>query len=97
MLRAFLHEKANPSASHSGNSNPSKSEDSQIDLNEMILGKHAKDLLEMFGLLDRQVNAGAILLMVLRLRQCCSHLSLLSQVRSCFYIPLFPLTFSYHK
>lgn len=50
----------------------------------LVLGKQAEELLDMFGLLNSNVNAGAILLMVLRLRQCCSHLSLLREVRLCF-------------
>ena len=48
--------------------------------NQLVFGKHVEQLLEMFGLLNNNINAGAILLMVLRLRQCCSHLSLLREV-----------------
>eukprot|EP00794_Sanderia_malayensis_P003749 gene3749-4271_t len=71
MLRSFVKDKGNPGAS---------SGESQVDMNKKILGKSFQELLEMFGLENRHVNAGgALLLMVLRLRQCCSHLSLLHQ------------------
>ena len=48
---------------------------------KLLFEKSIEELLEIFGLLNNKVNAGAILLMVLRLRQCCSHLSLLCEVR----------------
>ena len=48
---------------------------------KFLFGKSMEELLEIFGLLNNRVNAGAILLMVLRLRQCCGHLSLLCEVR----------------
>jgi len=47
---------------------------------KFLFGKSMEELLEIFGLLNNRVNAGAILLMVLRLRQCCGHLSLLCEV-----------------
>lgn len=45
-----------------------------------VLGKEVEELMKAFGLVHDNVTAGAILLMVLRLRQCCSHLSLLLEV-----------------
>ncbi len=90
MLQKFLQDKAHVPTSHPTGSNATQSSDSQIDLKKRILGKNFDELLDMFGLLNRQVNAGAILLMVLRLRQCCSHLSLLCEVCLFLYEYFYP-------
>ncbi|XP_065053319.1 transcription termination factor 2-like isoform X2 [Rhopilema esculentum] len=47
---------------------------------KFIFGKELHEFLDMIGILKQDINAGTILLLVLRLRQCCSHLSLLLQV-----------------
>lgn len=98
MLREFLQGKEHPHRVETA----AKRSEAEEQLSKTILGKDVNELLDMFGLLNRQVNGGAILLMVLRLRQCCNHLSLLREVlacpvtMSCYYVLLLcPVTMSY--
>eukprot|EP00112_Aurelia_sp_Birch-Aquarium-sp1_P020318 Seg5208.2 transcript_id=Seg5208.2/GoldUCD/mRNA.D3Y31 product="Transcription termination factor 2" protein_id=Seg5208.2/GoldUCD/D3Y31 len=79
MLKAFIEDKGNKEAGKATYGERC-SKESENNAQTIVMGKSIDELLDMFGLLHRQVNAGAILLMVLRLRQCCSHLSLLQEV-----------------
>ena len=83
MLTAFMEDKGKKEAGKATYGERC-SKESENNANKTVMGKSIDELLDMFGLLHRQVNAGAILLMVLRLRQCCSHLSLLQEVRPSF-------------
>ena len=47
-----------------------------------VLGMSIQETLSMFGLVSvNATNAGCLLVLVLRLRQCCAHLSLMCEVR----------------
>ena len=95
MLTMFLQEKQDKSNGHTSSIrasasqlDPSLTGTQHPDFRRVVIGRNFKDLLIMFTLLNRPVNAGAILLMVLRLRQCCSHLSLMCEVSKRLCIPV---------
>ena len=76
MFTQFLSRK---DQSHSTSSKRNGSESGEMP--KEVLGMDTKELLNLIGLSGVNVNnAGCLLVLVLRLRQCCSHMSLMCQV-----------------
>ena len=70
-----------------GGGYPSQSkQDNSTEMPTYVLGMTIEHALSMFGLVSvNATNAGCLLVLVLRLRQCCAHLSLMCEV-SLFWI-----------
>lgn len=61
---------------------PQAKNDASNEMPTEVLGMNIEDALTMFGLRGvNATNAGCLLVLVLRLRQCCGHLSLMCEVR----------------
>ena len=77
---------------HKGKEGTPTAHDQSKDSIEMpteVLGLSIEEALTMFGLRNiSAVNAGCILVLVLRLRQCCGHLSLMCEVCNCVTVYL---------
>ena len=59
----------------------------EVEMPKEVLGMNVDELLKMIGLtMVNASNAGCLLILVLRLRQCCSHMSLMCQVK--FFLKL---------
>ena len=83
MLKTYLDSKGGETRNRGVASQSDAARDDKQDIlngKKLIFGKELLEFLDMVGILKQDINAGTILLLVLRLRQCCSHLSLLLQV-----------------
>lgn len=70
--------------------------DTDTEMPSEVLGMPVSEMLKMIGLYSVNANnAGCLLVLVLRLRQCCSHMSLMCQVN--VYISLKQLRHCHYK